>query len=78
MSGARPLGNPCRTMLAVSAVRGRFVVHRPAPGISEEVEPMFGTIARATPKPGQEGKLETFLQEWQRDIRPKIPGPSSP
>ena len=52
-----------------------FVVHRPDPGIPEEEEPMFGTIARATLKPGQEGKLETFLQEWQRDIRPKIPGP---
>jgi len=36
---------------------------------------MFGTIARATLKPGQEGKLETFLQEWERDIRPKIPRP---
>lgn len=35
---------------------------------------MFGTIARATLKPGQAGKLETFLQEWERDIRPKIPG----
>ncbi len=35
---------------------------------------MFGTIARATLKPGQEGKLQAMLDEWQRDIRPKIPG----
>lgn len=36
---------------------------------------MFGTIARATLKPGQEAKLETMFEEWSRDIRPKIPGP---
>ncbi|MDQ3226656.1 MAG: hypothetical protein M3Q50_08510 [Chloroflexota bacterium] len=36
---------------------------------------MFGTIAHATLKPGQEGKLEAQLQDWKRDIRPKIPGP---
>ena len=35
---------------------------------------MFGTIARATLKPGQEGKLESLLEDWRRDIRPKIPG----
>jgi hypothetical protein len=35
---------------------------------------VFGTIARATLKPGAEGKLETMLDDWKRDIRPKIPG----
>ena len=35
---------------------------------------MFGTIAHATLKPGQEGKLEEFMADWQRDILPKIPG----
>lgn len=35
---------------------------------------MFGTIAHATLKPGAEGKLDDFLAEWKRDIRPKIPG----
>lgn len=35
---------------------------------------MFGTIARATLKPGQEGRLEAMFEEWTRDIRPKIPG----
>jgi hypothetical protein len=35
---------------------------------------MFGTIARATLKPGAAGKLQEMLDEWQRDIRPKVPG----
>jgi hypothetical protein len=35
---------------------------------------MFGTIAHATLKPGAEGKLDDFLDEWKRDIRPKVPG----
>jgi hypothetical protein len=35
---------------------------------------MFGTIAHATLKPGQEGKLEEFMADWKRDILPKIPG----
>ncbi len=35
---------------------------------------MFGTIAHATLKPGQEGKLEALLEDWRRDVRPKIPG----
>jgi hypothetical protein len=35
---------------------------------------MFGTIAHATLKPGQEGKLEEVLADWKRDILPKIPG----
>ena len=35
---------------------------------------MFGTIAHATLKPGQEGKLDTLMKDWARDILPKIPG----
>ena len=35
---------------------------------------MFGTIAHATLKPGQEGKLQTMLEDWKRDILPKLPG----
>ncbi len=35
---------------------------------------MFGTIAHATLKPGQEGKLDELLADWKRDILPKIPG----
>ena len=36
---------------------------------------MFGTIAHATLKPGQEGRLDTLMEEWKREIRPKVPGP---
>ncbi len=35
---------------------------------------MFGTIAHATLKPGQEGKLDELMEDWRRDILPKIPG----
>ncbi len=35
---------------------------------------MFGTIAHATLKPGQQAKLDTMMEEWKRDIRPKVPG----
>jgi hypothetical protein len=35
---------------------------------------MFGTIANATLKPGQQAKLDTMMEEWKRDIRPKVPG----
>jgi hypothetical protein len=35
---------------------------------------MFGTIAHATLKPGQEGKLDEMMKDWERDILPKIPG----
>ena len=35
---------------------------------------MFGTIAHATLKPGQEGKLDELMKDWERDILPKIPG----
>jgi hypothetical protein len=35
---------------------------------------MFGTIAHATLKSGQQAKLDTMMEEWKRDIRPKVPG----
>lgn len=35
---------------------------------------MFGTIAHATLKPGQRNRLDAFMEEWRRDIRPKVPG----
>ena len=35
---------------------------------------MFGTIAHATLKPGQEGKLDELMADWRRDILPAIPG----
>ena len=35
---------------------------------------MFGTIAHATLKPGQEAKLQTLMADWKRDILPKVPG----
>jgi len=35
---------------------------------------MFGTIAHATLKPGQEAQLDTLMADWKRDIRPKVPG----
>jgi len=35
---------------------------------------MFGTIAHATLKPGQEAQLDTLMEDWKRDIRPKVPG----
>lgn len=36
---------------------------------------MFGTIAHATVKPGQEAQLDALMEDWKREIRPKIPGP---
>jgi hypothetical protein len=35
---------------------------------------MFGTIAHATLKSGQRQRLDEFMEEWRRDIRPKVPG----
>ena len=35
---------------------------------------MFGTIAHATLKLGQQARLDTMMEEWKRDIRPKVPG----
>lgn len=36
---------------------------------------MFGTIARATLKSGQQRRMETLFEEWKQEVRPKIPGP---
>jgi hypothetical protein len=35
---------------------------------------MFGTIGHAKMKPGSEGKMQTLMEEWERDVRPQIPG----
>jgi hypothetical protein len=35
---------------------------------------VFGTIAHATLKPGQEPQLTQLMEDWQREIRPKVPG----
>jgi hypothetical protein len=35
---------------------------------------MFGTIGHARMKPGYETKMQGLMEEWERDIRPKIPG----
>ena len=35
---------------------------------------MFGTIAHATLKPGQEASLAALMEYWKRDILPRIPG----
>lgn len=35
---------------------------------------MFGTIARATMKPGSEAALRALDDEWMATLRPKIPG----
>jgi hypothetical protein len=35
---------------------------------------MFGTIARATLRPGKKEKLDELMADWKRDVRPKVPG----
>ena len=35
---------------------------------------MFGTIGHVRPKPGREAQLQQLMDEWRREIRPKIPG----
>jgi hypothetical protein len=35
---------------------------------------MFGTIGHARPKPGREVQLQGLFDEWNRNIRPKVPG----
>lgn len=35
---------------------------------------MFGTIAHARLKPGQEAKLHELTTEWRETILPKVPG----
>jgi hypothetical protein len=36
---------------------------------------MFGTIGHARPKPGHDAHLRALTEEWERTIRPMIPGP---
>lgn len=35
---------------------------------------MFGTIAHARLRPGQQDRLAELMAEWKTTIRPKIPG----
>jgi hypothetical protein len=35
---------------------------------------MFGTIGHARPKPGHEAQMQSLTEEWERTIRPQIPG----
>lgn len=35
---------------------------------------MFGTIGRARPKPGKAAEFNSVMEDWQREIRPKVPG----
>lgn len=35
---------------------------------------MFGTIAHAQLKPGQESRLAELMKEWKETVRPKVPG----
>jgi hypothetical protein len=35
---------------------------------------MFGTIGHFRPKPGHEAQIDALLDEWQRTIRPSVPG----
>jgi hypothetical protein len=39
-----------------------------------EATPMFGTIGHVRPKPGHEPQIEALIKEWNRDIRPTLPG----
>src|SRR5689334_2992299 len=40
-----------------------------------EEDAMFGTIGHARLKPGMRNQLDALMTEWQRTIRPQIPGP---
>ena len=35
---------------------------------------MFGTIGRFHPKPDSEQKFRALMEEWERTMRPSIPG----
>jgi hypothetical protein len=35
---------------------------------------MFGTIGHARLKPGSRAQIDSLMAEWNRTIRPKIPG----
>jgi hypothetical protein len=43
-------------------------------GASRKERSVFGTIAHAQLKPGQDGRLRELLKEWQDTVRPKVPG----
>jgi hypothetical protein len=40
----------------------------------QEVRSTFGTIGRYRPKPGHEEQLRALTEEWDRTMRPTIPG----
>jgi len=35
---------------------------------------MFGTIGHMRPRAGHDAEIGRLLEEWERDIRPRIPG----
>ncbi|MFL5761247.1 MAG: hypothetical protein ACJ789_16120 [Thermomicrobiales bacterium] len=35
---------------------------------------MFGTIGHGRLKPGNEAQMQTLMDDWKANIRPKIPG----
>ena len=35
---------------------------------------MFGTIGHVRPKPGHEAQIDAMQAEWNRTIRPRVPG----
>jgi hypothetical protein len=35
---------------------------------------MFGTIGRARPKPGVKAEFDAAMEDWKREIRPKLKG----
>jgi len=35
---------------------------------------MFGTIGHARLKPGSESQMRALMEDWEANIRPKIPG----
>jgi hypothetical protein len=41
----------------------------------EQGDAVFGTIAHATLKSGQMAQFEALLEDWKREIRPKVSGP---
>ena len=36
---------------------------------------MFGTIGHATITSGDQAQFEALMEDWKREIRPKVPGP---
>lgn len=35
---------------------------------------MYGTVARLRAKPGRAGDLRALMEEWDRDMKPRVPG----